>query len=58
VGRVYATTSDGRVMLFDGARWNTLYQHPSGLALTDIAATTEDDLWVVGANGVVLHRAR
>ena len=57
-GRVYATTLDGRVMLFDGTRWLVAYQHRFEVPLTDIAATSEDDLWVVGFSGVVLHRSR
>ncbi len=56
--RVYATTSDGRVMFFDGTRWLVIYRNRSGTPLTDIAATSEDDIWVVGYSGVVLHRGR
>ena len=54
-GRVYAASSDGRVLRFDGTQWQQLYRSSPGTALRDIAGTAEDDLWVVGDNGVVLH---
>jgi hypothetical protein len=53
--RVYAATTDGRVLRFDGTRWVLLYRHPTAVVFTDIAASDEDDLWVVGHNGVVVH---
>jgi hypothetical protein len=54
-GRVYAATADGRVLRFNGERWELLYRHPLPIELTDITASAEDDLWVVGHDGVVLH---
>lgn len=54
-GRVYAATTDGRVLRFDGVRWETRYRHPGGGAFTDITASAEDDLWVVGYDGLVVH---
>ncbi len=54
-GRVYAATTDGRVLRFDGTRWVLLYRHPTPVAFTDIAASAEDDIWVVGHAGVVVH---
>ncbi|MBS1152809.1 MAG: putative lipoprotein, partial [Myxococcaceae bacterium] len=54
-GRIYAATSDGRVLRYDGARWQLLYRHPVPVLFTDITASAEDDIWVVGHNGVVVH---
>ena len=54
-GRVYATTSDGRVLRFNGTRWELLYRNPLATPLTDITGSAEDDLWVVGYDGLVVH---
>ena len=54
-GRVYAATSDGRVLRFNGAQWQLLYRHPTPVLFTDITASAEDDIWVVGHDGVVVH---
>ncbi len=53
--RVYATTVDGRVLRFDGTKWLQLYRHTSPAVFTAITGTAEDDLWVVGFNGLVVH---
>ncbi len=55
LGRVYAATGDGRVLRYDGKTWQLLYKHPGAAQFTDITATAEDDIWVVGHNGLVVH---
>ncbi len=54
-GRVYAATVDGRVLRYNGASWEVLYVHPTGGVFTDITASAEDDIWVVGLDGLVVH---
>jgi|GEM_PF-3184935 len=54
-GRVYVTTVDGRVLRFDGSKWQQLYRHPAAAEFTALTGTAEDDLWAVGRQGLVVH---
>jgi photosystem II stability/assembly factor-like uncharacterized protein len=55
-GRVLAATRDGRMLRFDGLDWVTLVTLDAGVnGINDLAATAEDDVWLVGSNGVVYH---
>ena len=54
VGRVYAVSAEGMVLRWDGRAWTVLRDDPT-LRWTDLTGTSEEDLWVVGANGAVLH---
>lgn len=54
-GRVYAVELAGRVWRWDGWRWEVLLELAGGVELNDLTGTSEDDLWVVGLNGVVAH---
>ncbi len=51
--RIYATDAEGRVRKFDGRLWRLLFAADAGL--TDLAGTSEGDLWAVGRRGLVLH---
>ena len=52
-GRFYVTTSDGRVRRRVGSTWQTVFRTDAGTALTDLSATSEEDLWAVGLDGVI-----
>lgn len=54
-GRVYAVTAEGLVVRWQGARWSVLYDGGPGASWFDLTGTSEDDLWVVGSDGVVAH---
>ena len=52
-GRFYVSTSDGRVRRRSAGSWQTVFRTDAGTALNDLAATSEEDLWAVGNNGVI-----
>lgn len=53
-GRVYVVDDTGGIWRTDGASWEQVYRHPTGL-FRDLGGVAEDDLWAVGDNGVVVH---
>ncbi|MBL8922394.1 MAG: putative metal-binding motif-containing protein [Myxococcaceae bacterium] len=53
--RVYVTTADGRVLRWNGRAWQALFRAPSGGAFSDLGGVSENELWAVGANGLVAH---
>jgi hypothetical protein len=55
VGRVYAVTTDGQVLRWNGAAWSVVYDNGARVPWFDITGLTEDDLWVVGRSGFVAH---
>ncbi len=52
-GRFYVTTDDGRVRRRSGSTWQTLFRNDAGVRLNDLSGTSEEDLWVVGNDGVI-----
>ena len=57
-GRVYTVEAEGRVRRWDGQRWSVLLDLGAKSPLYDITGTSEEDLWVVGSNGLVAHWPR
>lgn len=55
---IYATTQSGKVYRYNGSAWSVMPGLNTGSALLDIAGTGPDNLWVVGANGKMLHWPR
>jgi hypothetical protein len=53
LGRVYAVDDQGFVRRWTGHGWQELYD--GGVELRDITGTSEEDLWVSGTNGTVVH---
>ena len=53
--RIYTVAEEGRVQRWNGQKWEVLVDLGPGAPLYDITGTSEEDLWVVGANGLVLH---
>jgi hypothetical protein len=53
LGRAYVTDDEGVLRRWTGQRWERL--DDTGDPLHDITGTAEDDLWCVGASGIVLH---
>jgi hypothetical protein len=54
-GRVYTVEREGRVRRWSRGRWEVLVELGPGAPLNDITGTSEEDLWVVGDHGLVLH---
>ncbi len=52
-GRFYVTTEDGLVRQRSGSNWRTVFRNDAGVRFNDITATSENDLWVVGNDGVI-----
>jgi hypothetical protein len=52
---VYVTTSNGKIYRSNGATWQQQLPTFGNDILYDIAATSPEDIWVVGANGRIIH---
>jgi hypothetical protein len=52
---VYTVSRGGKVFRYDGTTWQPVFTTPGGAALYDIAATSPEDIWIVGANDFVGH---
>ncbi|MDP1825082.1 MAG: putative metal-binding motif-containing protein [Archangium sp.] len=52
-GRFYVTTSDGRVRRRSGNTWTTVFRNDVGVRFNDLSATSEEDVWAVGDDGVI-----
>ena len=57
-GRIYTVDLEGRVRRWNGLSWKVLADLGSGASMSDLTGSAEDDLWAVGANGLVLHWPR
>ncbi len=51
--RYYVATGDGRVRRRSGWAWSTVFRATPQVPFTALAGTAEDDLWVVGQDGVI-----
>ncbi len=55
LGRVYVADDVGFVHLWNGKAWLPLLDNGRGAAWGDLTGAFEDDLWAVGAQGLVAH---
>jgi hypothetical protein len=52
---VYAVTSTGRVIHYDGSAWTQVYQRPGGYGLNDVWCSGTTNVVAVGENGGIVR---